>query len=147
MDSDKIEKLLVRTCAAPHVRENLVMFLGSESVGTPRGWTEYKFISDDDIGMAKEFFAFRNIDVSTIDINGLDDKANTRRRQEIFKDTENKWGAFATFGGQGYCEDCDGWDMVSRRCQCGNRRVCWEVDKIIDFRNPAAAYYVYAEAY
>ena len=26
--------------------------------------------------------------------------------------------------------DCDGWDGVSRRCECGNRRVYWETDMI-----------------
>ena len=34
---------------------------------------------------------------------------------------------------------CDGWDGVSRRCNCGNRRVDWILSD--------CATYVYAEAY
>jgi len=29
------------------------------------------------------------------------------------------------------CDDCDGWDGVSRRCSCGNRRVYWIWDKSV----------------
>jgi len=38
-----------------------------------------------------------------------------------------------------YDQDCDGWDGLDRRCNCGNRRVTWVLsdDKT----------YVYAEAY
>jgi hypothetical protein len=31
------------------------------------------------------------------------------------------------FGGQN-CDDCSGWDGISRRCNCGNRRVEWVND-------------------
>ena len=37
--------------------------------------------------------------------------------------------------------ECRGWDMKSRRCECGNRRVDWIVEGT--FESP----YVYAEAY
>src|SRR3990167_6888483 len=37
--------------------------------------------------------------------------------------------------------DCKGWDGESRRCQCGNRRVSWEIEGT--FENPR----VYCEAY
>ena len=37
--------------------------------------------------------------------------------------------------------DCKGWDGESRRCQCGNRRVSWEIEGT--FENPR----VYGEAY
>jgi uncharacterized protein (DUF1786 family) len=36
-------------------------------------------------------------------------------------------------------QDCGGWDGVSRRCNCGNRRVTWVLS---DDKS-----YVYAEAY
>ena len=35
--------------------------------------------------------------------------------------------------------NCEGWDGVDRRCQCGNRRVAWVLS---DDKS-----YVYAEAY
>lgn len=52
--------------------------------------------------------------------------------------------SFIGFDGHN-CEDwgesvCRGWDMESRRCDCGNRRVCWTWDG--DFDN----IHVYAEA-
>lgn len=28
--------------------------------------------------------------------------------------------------------ECDGWDGVSRRCNCGNRRVYWDIEKNLD---------------
>lgn len=31
------------------------------------------------------------------------------------------------FNGQN-CEECDGWDGIGRRCECGNRRVEWILD-------------------
>lgn len=31
------------------------------------------------------------------------------------------------FSGQN-CDDCAGWDGLSRRCNCGNRRVSWTID-------------------
>lgn len=34
-------------------------------------------------------------------------------------------GGFTSFDGDEYCEDCAGWDGVSHRCDCGNRRVSW----------------------
>lgn len=41
-------------------------------------------------------------------------------------------GEYVDFGGNN-CYDiddneCKGWDMVSRRCECGNRRVAFEMD-------------------
>lgn len=40
------------------------------------------------------------------------------------------------FDGQDCCGDCRGWDGVSNRCDCGNRRVCWADEE-----------HSYAEAY
>jgi hypothetical protein len=48
-----------------------------------------------------------------------------------------------SFYGDDYCEDCGGWDGVSRRCECGNRRVEWVTADWHDFENPS----VLAEAY
>lgn len=39
------------------------------------------------------------------------------------------------------CQDCESWDGVSHRCNCGNRRVCWSVNG--GFKDP----YVYGEVY
>lgn len=36
-------------------------------------------------------------------------------------------GVLFDFEGQN-CDDCQGWDGISRRCECGNNRVCWIYD-------------------
>jgi hypothetical protein len=41
-----------------------------------------------------------------------------------------------------HCDACRGWDGESHRCDCGNRRVCWEVQRAVD-----GGFYAYAEAY
>ena len=38
--------------------------------------------------------------------------------------------------------ECDGWDGEDRRCNCGNRRVNWDIEKTSEGR-----YYVVARAY
>ena len=43
------------------------------------------------------------------------------------------WLAFA---GQNCANPCRGWDGIDRRCDCGNRRVCWADEE-----------HSYAEAY
>lgn len=51
-------------------------------------------------------------------------------------------GGFIDFYGKN-CEDpCQGWDGMSRRCECGNRRVSWTVEKDSDgnFSATAEAY-------
>jgi hypothetical protein len=58
-----------------------------------------------------------------------------------------KWYSFV---GDDFCDDCNGWDGSSRRCDCGNRRVCWEClldecDKEIE--DCANCQYGYAEAW
>ena len=50
-------------------------------------------------------------------------------------------GGLTSFGGDDNCEGCDGWDMESHRCECGNRRVGWE--HYGDFESM----HVYAQAY
>jgi hypothetical protein len=51
-----------------------------------------------------------------------------------------------SFCGDDDCEDCDGWDGTSRRCECGNRRVYWESEgNFIDYIN--GKYYISAQAY
>ena len=44
-------------------------------------------------------------------------------------------GGWFKFSGDDACEDCKGWDGVSHRCNCGNRRMCWTVLEDTDFRN------------
>lgn len=39
-------------------------------------------------------------------------------------------------------EACLGWDGLSRRCSCGNRRVTWETSQLAD-----GTWYAYASAY
>jgi hypothetical protein len=51
-------------------------------------------------------------------------------------------GGYIDFCGQNCDGPCEGWDMESRRCDCGNRRVSWCSDRH-SFLEP----YVYAEAY
>ena len=46
-----------------------------------------------------------------------------------------------SFNGQNCEGPCDGWDGESRRCQCGNRRISWEIAGT--FEHPT----VYGEAY
>jgi hypothetical protein len=43
---------------------------------------------------------------------------------------------FHEFDGSDGCENCSGWDGVSNRCNCGNRRVCWTADECHSFRKP-----------
>ncbi len=47
------------------------------------------------------------------------------------------------FDGQNCDEPCAGWDGNSRRCQCGNRRVCWSYGYGHSFKTPS----IYGEAY
>lgn len=51
---------------------------------------------------------------------------------------------YISFSGDDSCENCSGWDGISHRCDCGNRRVTWESDMSKDFfLNP----YIYGQAY
>lgn len=50
-------------------------------------------------------------------------------------------GKLFSFSGEDSCEDCAGWDGVSRRCYCGNRRVDWTYEGNFE------CMHVYAEAY
>lgn len=52
-------------------------------------------------------------------------------------------GILTDFNGQN-CEECDGWDGVSRRCDCGNRRVGWNLYESDDF---FLGPFIYGEAY
>jgi len=38
--------------------------------------------------------------------------------------------------------ECDGWDGEERRCDCGNRRVSWDIEK-----NSNGTFYAVARAY
>lgn len=68
--------------------------------------------------------------------NKLSGQEEIAKRIQRLKET----GELIEFNGQN-CDDCAGWDGVSRRCDCGNRRVDWVSDGT--FLKP----YVYAEAY
>lgn len=50
---------------------------------------------------------------------------------------------FYFFEGQNCDGPCNGWDGVSNRCECGNRRVSWQAGMSHTFEQP----YVYGEAY
>lgn len=39
---------------------------------------------------------------------------------------------YIDFAGQTCEGDCAGWDMQSRRCECGNRRVGWVTEQYDD---------------
>jgi len=47
-----------------------------------------------------------------------------------------KEGVLHSFSGEDNCENCGGWDGVSRRCECGNRRVSWTQGWGFSFKNP-----------
>ena len=47
-------------------------------------------------------------------------------------------GGWYQFDGDDYCEDCNGWDGESHRCDCGNRRMYWEQDDFHNFEHPSA---------
>lgn len=50
-------------------------------------------------------------------------------------------GALVDFDGKNCDEPCNGWDGISHRCECGNRRVYWSSNG--DFKDM----YIYGEAY
>lgn len=52
-----------------------------------------------------------------------------------------KDGGYFEFNGQNCDGPCSGWDGVSHRCDCGNRRVYWQSDG--GFKD----IYIYGEAY
>ena len=52
-------------------------------------------------------------------------------------------GGYIDFSGDDNCEDCEGWDMSSHRCYCGNRRVSWVTGWGHSFKSPS----IYAEAH
>lgn len=63
--------------------------------------------------------------------------------EKLVAEAKSEINGFIDFNGQN-CQDlgdndCAGWDGESRRCECGNRRVSWELsdDKT----------YAYAEAW
>jgi len=62
------------------------------------------------------------------------------RREEAGKN-----GQWYRFDGDNNCEgeDCAGWDGHSHRCQCGSRRVSWQMGDGHSFKNLQ----IYAEAY
>ena len=61
--------------------------------------------------------------------------------QEEVEFQKKKGGPF-DFSGKN-CEDCDGWDGESKRCNCGNRRVDWVKGLSHSFKKP----YAQGEAY
>lgn len=67
--------------------------------------------------------------------------ANDIRFNELVAERKANMRGSIEFNGQN-CEDhCLGWDGDSRRCDCGNRRVCWEYNGDFDDM------YVYGDAY
>jgi hypothetical protein len=67
-------------------------------------------------------------------------KATEIKLDEIIKQTVSK-GVIFSFDGDDTCEDCTGWDGVSHRCNCGNRRVSWS------WSGDYTDLYIYGEAY
>jgi hypothetical protein len=65
--------------------------------------------------------------------------ANDTRWEELYKEKTAVPGDYP-FNGMNCDFEC-GWDGVSNRCNCGNRRVCWDYDG--DFRDME----LYGEAY
>lgn len=67
------------------------------------------------------------------------DEAITIKQKEL---TETH--TYIDFNGSDDCENCLGWDGISRRCQCGNRRVSWGARYNADF---FLYPYIYGEAW
>lgn len=55
---------------------------------------------------------------------------------EIEVQSKREDGGPFSFGGDDCCENCDGWDGSSYRCNCGNRRVSWERGYAHSFKTP-----------
>ena len=69
--------------------------------------------------------------------------ANTIAFDEEVEKSKKEMG-YIRFVGDSNCENCRGWDGVSHRCDCGNRRVSWVADFDDDFFIDPI---IYAEAY
>jgi hypothetical protein len=71
--------------------------------------------------------------------------AYVKQMKKIRKRMDNR--TFIDFDGKN-CDDCNsdsdpkchGWDGISRRCDCGNRRVDWEKDEYSETGYRAVAY-------
>lgn len=60
--------------------------------------------------------------------NAIDAANNLVFESEKIRAIENiASGNFISFEGQN-CENCSGWDGVSQRCECGNRRIDWSFE-------------------
>lgn len=71
--------------------------------------------------------------------SAIDDAHSVKFDELVTKATHD--GKLHSFNGDDNCEGCSGWDGISRRCQCGNRRVSWSSEG--DFTDM----YIYGEAY
>ena len=74
-----------------------------------------------------------NIDFTAKD--AIDQANKIAFREEV--ELQKKTGGPFDFSGQN-CEDCDGWDGESNRCNCGNRRVDWVEGPGHSFKEPCA---------
>lgn len=78
-------------------------------------------------------------------VEGAVSTANELARAALIAEKMAQGGPFS-FSGEDNCENCEGWDGESHRCECGNRRVGWTMEG--DFEDFAAGTaYVYGEAY
>lgn len=70
--------------------------------------------------------------------NALSIAEDIAYEEEVAREVERikKEDLLISFSGDDYCEECAGWDGVSRRCECGNRRVYWEKCWNFDYENP-----------
>ena len=107
---------------------------------------------------AKEFLEHRKIDDDTI-LEKYSSKMKCRsmwtdqqiyigicddiRKRELISEKFVHSSVFEFDGFNCDSDECNGWDGESRRCECGNRRVDWELRG--HFCDDDA--YVYAEAY
>ena len=76
----------------------------------------------------------------------IDDAISRANNISFIKEVSKRQqeGGYFSFSGDDSCEDCIGWDGVSRRCECGNRRVSWESHGDDNFfLDP----YIFGEAY
>lgn len=82
----------------------------------------------------------RDFDIHTA-IDCADDLAYDA---EVIKMKHTKiWHSFIGQNCSENNQDCRGWDGSSKRCDCGNRRVCWEPEHDHSFKHP----HIVAQAY
>lgn len=159
-----MDELMLKLCVASTAREVM-----NEPNFRAKRWEPIIYKSTDRCEMAIEFLINRGENINVDEIKErckkyhLGDykkeiirKANSIREQEIInikieQIIQEDNDEIFEFNGHN-CADitdndyCEGWNGISRRCLCGNRRVDWEGDILFDDKDDAVDK-LYGEAY